>query len=30
VGSLLPEVQDPELLDLQAEVVDVLVTSKSI
>lgn len=30
VGTLLPEVQDPELLDLQAEVVDVLVTNKSI
>lgn len=30
VGSRLPEVQDQELLDLQAEVVDVLVTNKSI
>jgi len=30
VGSLLQEVQDHELLDLQAEVVDVLVTNKSI
>jgi putative transport protein len=30
VGSLLPEVQDHQLLDLQAEVVDVLVTDKSI
>jgi putative transport protein len=30
VASLLPEVQDPRLLDLQAEVVDVLVTNKSI
>ena len=30
VGSFLTEVQDHELLDLQAEVVDVLVTSKDI
>jgi putative transport protein len=30
LGSLLPEVQDHELLELQAEVVDVLVTNKGI
>jgi putative transport protein len=30
VGSILPEVQDPELLDEQAEILDVLVTSKDI
>jgi putative transport protein len=30
VGAKLPEVQDPQLLDLQAEVVDVFVTSKAI
>jgi putative transport protein len=30
VGAILPEVQDPELLDEQAEILDVLVTNKDI